>query len=131
MSNTTNPMKQRYHRIDGWRGFPIPSRAIAGASDTGMWEDSPAPSNKVKAELDRFRKEALRANGIQSRVRTGGSSNVFMGKRWVIVSEQDFARAAQLTVDWLADHYDDTDYIHEADLNVLGYKAKDGGRKVA
>lgn len=136
MKNTTgilkaDPMKQRYHRTDGWRGYSIPGRAVAGASDTGMWEDSPARSDLVKAELDRYRKEVLRANGIRSRIRHTQSSNVFMVKHWVVVSEEDFDRAAQLTVDWLADNYATTEYVHEADLDEVGYHAKDGGRKVA
>lgn len=122
MNNTPNPMKQRYHRTDGWRGYSIPAKAIAGSSDTGMWDDSPAPSDKVKAELDRFRKEVLRANGIRSRIRHTQSSNVFMVKHWVVVSEEDFDRAAQLTVDWLDEHDDDLNYIHSADLAAVGFK---------
>jgi hypothetical protein len=44
---------KRYHKIDGWRGYPVPALAIVGASDTGAWDDSPCPSNEVKAELRR------------------------------------------------------------------------------
>lgn len=114
--------KARYHRIDGWRGYWIPPGAIVGASDTGMWDDSPAPSDKVKAELQRFRKEVLRPAGIKSRVRFGTTANVFAGKRWMIVSAKDFDRAAQLAIDWTDKHIDDTNYIHNADLEELGYK---------
>lgn len=115
--------RSRYHKIDGWRGYSIPPRAIAGASDTGMAPDSPAPSNEVKAEIARFR-AFLKEHGIATRVRTGTSSNVFCGKRWVTVADaNDFAKAAQLTVDWMADHQHDTTYIHDADLDDLGYKA--------
>ena len=112
----------RYHRIDGWRGYYIPPGAVAGASDTGMADDSPAPSDKVAEEVTRFR-EVLKQAGIRSRLRWGTSSNVFMGKRWIIVGAEDFARAAQLTVDWMEAHRYDTRYIHEADLDDLGYKA--------
>jgi len=104
----------RYHKIDGWRGFWIPGRAIAGASDTGMSYDSPAPSDKVKEEIGRFR-AAMREAGIRTRLRWGGSSNVFMGKRWVTVADfADFARATELAHDWLKEHRDDTRYIHDA-----------------
>lgn len=118
--------RARYHRIDGWRGYWIPGRAIVGVSDTGTAPDSPAPSDKVRAELGRFRREALRPAGIRSRVRWGNSSNVFMGKRWLEVAPQDFERAAQIAVDWLDEHNRDTTYIHDADLDALGYVA--GGR---
>ena len=50
---------KRYHKIDGWRGYPVPALAIVGASDTGGWDDSPCPSREVKAELRRFQREVL------------------------------------------------------------------------
>lgn len=112
----------RYHRTDGWRGYAIPAGAVVGASDTGGWEDSPCPSDKVKAELQRFRREVLRPAGIVSRIRSSQSSNVFMVKRWLVVGPTDFDRAAQLAVDWLEAHNGDTDYLHSADLADLGFK---------
>lgn len=114
---------RRYHRIDGWRGYSIPATAVAGASDTGTWSDSPAPTPLVLAEIARFRKEVLRPAGIKSRSGVGSSSNAFMGKRWVTVSKEDFPKAAQLTVDWMAKHENDTRFVHEADLDKLGYTA--------
>lgn len=114
--------KSRYHRIDGWRGYRIPAGAVIGASDTGNWDDSPAPTEKVLKEIGRFRMEVLRPAGITSRMRFSQSSNVFMVKRWLVVSASDFDRAAQLATDWLEKHRDDTDYIHGADLEELGYK---------
>lgn len=113
----------RYHRIDSWRGYIIPARAIAGASDTGTAPDSPCPTPDVLAEIARFRNEALRPAGIKSRNRFGNSSNCFCGKRWLLVAEGDFARAAQITVDWMAANERSTRYVHEADLDTLGYKA--------
>jgi len=118
-----NRRRPRYHKIDGWRGYWIPAGAIAGASDTGTWEDSPAPSDKVAAEVERFRREVLRPLGIRSRVRFGLTSNVFAGKRWITVSAEDFPRAAQAAVDWLEAHRLNTQYIHDADLDVLGFRA--------
>jgi hypothetical protein len=108
-------MKARYHRIDGWRGYRIPGAAIAGASDTGNWSDSPCPSGEVKAEIQRFQRECLRPAGIQSRQRFGGSSNAFCGKRWVCVSEADWAKAARLALTWLEDNKFSTSYLHSAD----------------
>lgn len=119
----------RYHRIDGWRGYSIPEYAVAGSSDTGTAPDSPANSDAVGAELERFRDEVLRPAGIRSRLRWGGSSNVFCGKRWITVAREDFAAAAQLTVTWLRDHRDDTRFIHDADLDVLGFRPSPGDNK--
>ena len=115
------PFRSRYHRIDGWRGYRIPSLVIVGASDTGMADDSPCPSSIVKEEIERFRREVLKPLGIRSRLVRGGSSNVFCGKRWLRVSAEDFPRAAQAAVDWLARHRYDTQFIHEADLDALNY----------
>ena len=90
---------RRYHRIDGWRGYPIPALAVIGSSDTGEWDDSPAPSREVKAEIRRFQREVLRPLGIKSRQRIGVSSNVFCAKRWVCVPRGSFQAAAQATLD--------------------------------
>jgi hypothetical protein len=105
---------KRFHRIDAWRGFRIPGNAIAGASDTGMFSDSPCPSDRVKAEIKRFQEECLKPAGIKSSSRSGGSSNAFCGKRWVLVDDADYPRAAQLAAAWLAEHKYDTHYIHDA-----------------
>lgn len=116
---------KRYHKIDGWRGYPVPALAIVGASDTGGWDDSPCPTREVKAELRRFQREVLKPAGIASRTRLGHSSNVFCAKRWLLVSKEDFDKAARLAVQWLGDHRYDTSFIHNADLEQLGYEYVD------
>ena len=115
------PTKARYHRIDGWRGYPIPRFAVLGANDTGMAYDSPCPSDSVKAEIPRFRNEALKPLKIRSRVVWGETSNVFCGIRWVVVNSTDFAKAAQATVDWNDATREQTKYVYTADLEKLGY----------
>ena len=104
----------RFHKIDGWRGYWIPGRAVAGASDTGMWPDSPAPTDAVKAEIRRFQRECLRPAGIKSRTSMGRSSNVCCGKRWALVDAKDFARAQAMAEVWLDTHKASTYYIHHA-----------------
>lgn len=114
---------RRFHRLDAWRGYSIPSCAVAGASDTGMWSDSPCPSNGVKAEIRRFQREVLRPLGIKSRTRSGSSSNVFCGKRWVCVSPDDFQRAAEATQRWLdSPVYARYHYMHDADLEKVAHE---------
>jgi len=105
---------RRYHRIDGWRGFWIPGPAVAGASDTGTWSDSPCPSDKVKAEIRRLQRECLSPAGIKSRTIGGGSSNAFCGKHWVTVAFQDFCRAQTLAEAWLDANRFNTNFIHSA-----------------
>lgn len=117
--------QSRYHATDGWRGYSIPGNAIVGSSDTGMCSDSPVPTDKVLAEIRRFRREVLHPAGIKARQRYGSTSNVFNAKRWLVVSPVDFPKAAQLAVDWLEEHKSDTSFIHDADLDDLGYKAKE------
>jgi hypothetical protein len=117
-------MKARYHKIDGWRGYTMPANALAGVSDTGEAPDSPVPTSGALYELATLRR-ALRKAGIATRVTTGTTSNVFCGKHWITARHpDDFAHAAQLTVDWLEDHRGDTRYIHDADLDELGYTAR-------
>ena len=73
---------------DGWRGYEEPFAAICGANDTGMWSDSPCPSNVREKEL----KEAaalLKANGIRSRVITTSSSNVFCAHVYLVAKVKD------------------------------------------
>jgi hypothetical protein len=107
--------QRRYHRIDGWRGYWIPGTAVAGSSDTGTWSDSPCPTPEVKREIGRFQREVLRPAGIKSRTRYGGSSNLFCGKRWVVVDRAQWPRAKELADKWLTEHDRDTRYIHSAD----------------
>ena len=104
----------RYYRIDGWRGFNIPGAAVAGASDTGGWSDSPCPTDEVKAEIQRFRKEVLTPAGIASRTRGGSSSNAFCAKRWVVVSPENWFRAKALADEWFAEHNYSLQYLHDA-----------------
>lgn len=108
-------MKSRYHRIDNWRGYRIPGSAVAGASDTGTWWDSPCPSDKVVEEIRRLQRECLRPAGIKSRQRGGGSSNCFCGKRWVCVAERDWNKAAALVQQWLDDNDRSLQFLHSAD----------------
>jgi hypothetical protein len=107
-------IQSRYHKIDGWRGYRIPGPAVAGASDTGNFDDSPCPSHEVKAELRRFVKECLTPAGIKARTRYGNSSNVFCTKRWIVVDAADWPRAFELANAWIEENKYNTRYIHDA-----------------
>jgi hypothetical protein len=106
----------RFHKgRDGWGrdSYQIPQYAVVGSSCTGDWSDSPAPTGKVKAELEDFRK-VLRANHIRSRCGATRSGNVFMVKLWVTVKREDYVAAEKLAAEYLKAHDKDTRYIHDA-----------------
>jgi hypothetical protein len=106
--------KKKYIRLDGWRGYSQPVYAVAGASDTGMASDSPAPSDKVREELDLFKKE-MREAGFHPKEAGGSSSNVCMGKHWIIVPVTEYTAAKDWSDKWLTAHESTTRHIHEAD----------------
>jgi len=105
LSLRTNEMKEvisaagikqqtSYHHIDNWRGYSIPANAVCGASDTGTWSDSPAPSDSVEGEIKAVQAK-LRSIGVRSRQKFGETSNVFCGKRWLVVNPKDWERAVE------------------------------------
>jgi len=107
----------RFHKgKDGWGrdSYQIPQYAVVGSSDTGMWSDSPAPSDKVKNELDDFR-TVLRKNKIRSRIGVTKSGNVMMVKVWVVVNKIDFERANKIAREYLELNETCTRYIHNAE----------------
>jgi hypothetical protein len=106
----------RFHKgSDGWgRGsYQIPQFAVIGASDCGSWSDSPAPTDLVYDELERFR-VVLRKHRIRSRLVYTTSGNAFMLKRWVVVHSKDFAQATTLATEFLAAENKSTHYVHDA-----------------
>jgi hypothetical protein len=107
----------RFHKgSDAWGrdSYNIPQYAVMGSSDTGTSYDSPAPTNAVKAELNDFRK-VLRVNKIRSKFAFTRSGNLFMVKRWVVVSSKDYAKSRSLAAQYLKMHGMDTQFIHDAD----------------
>ena len=106
----------RYHRTDAWRGYSIPDLAIAGSSYTGEWEDSPCPAKYVKPELTKLQ-DFLKTKGIDTKIKTSESSNVFMTKLWIVVKNpKQFDKAGSMAENWLKKHENDTRFIHDADI---------------
>jgi hypothetical protein len=109
---------KRYQRIDAWRGYWIPGKAVAGASDTGMASDSPCRTDVAKSEI-RTLQTFLRKKGIKTRTRYGSSSNVFCGKRWLcVVDANQHAEAIEIADMWLDQTRRSTRLIHDARGNV-------------
>lgn len=106
----------RFHKgFDGWGrdSYQIPQFAVVGSSCTGDWSDSPAPTVKVQAELEDFRK-VLRSNKISSRLKGTPSGNCCMVKVWVTVTGKDYVEAEKLAQDYLEQSRDTTQFIHDA-----------------
>jgi hypothetical protein len=93
-------MKTGWVSTDAWRGYTRPIYAVAGASDTGTWGDSPCPSNTVNDEIEAIRRY-LKSNGVSTRMFTGTSSNAFMVKRWVIVPPSQLEKGKRLVEEYL------------------------------
>lgn len=106
--------KAKWIKTDAWRGYYQAPYAVLGASDTGLWSDSPCPSDKVVAELTEFQK-VLRDKGIQSEIKTTSSSNAFMGKRWVVVPSWEHKKALKIAKDYMKKNDDSTQYVHGVD----------------
>lgn len=104
--NVTN-----HYQSDAWRGWRIPVFAVAGSSDTGMFSDSPAPSNIVSDEIEAFRKE-LAKRGIRSYIAHSVTSNVFCMKRWVIVRGRDFERTAGIVKSELSELFNNSQLLY-------------------
>jgi len=95
---------------DEWRGHERPYYAVAGVSDTGMWSDSPCPSDTGQKELADL-KAFLKRHNITTKSMTSPSSNLFMVKQWLIVQGPKFAEAKKLVQQYLATH--ETHLLHD------------------
>ncbi len=107
-------IKTKWIRTDPWRGYEQPVYAIAGVSDTGMFEDSPAPTDEVTKELLKL-KSYLERKGIKTNIYITKSSNVFMRKRWLVTKPKDYKKAKKLANKWIKRMCRRTRYIHYAD----------------
>lgn len=87
--------KTKWVATSGWHGYEEYVNAVAGANDTGTWEDSPCPSGKRKAEIA-MAKAVLRRAGIRHITGWGNSSNCFMARQQILVAPEDRARAIEL-----------------------------------
>lgn len=98
-----------YIRTDGWRGYEQPKYAVAGANDTGMFEDSPCPSSVCNAELKAVKK-ALK--GIPVRSMVCQSSNVFCAHRYLVVPPAYVDQAKEIVRNYIKEN--ETRLLYEA-----------------
>lgn len=93
-------MGTAYKHLNGWRGYNEPIYAIAGANDTGMYSDSPCPSNVREMELKAIQ-EVLRQNGIKTREIVCESSNVFCVHVYLVPKVKDVQRGREIVKNYL------------------------------
>ena len=106
--------KKKWVSSDAWRGYEQPVYAVAGSSDTGTWEDSPCPTPDVNKEMDMIKRELAQA-GVPTKQVGTPSSNVFMGKRWLVAPKENFPKAKKIASQVLKKLESKTKFIHGAD----------------
>ena len=95
--------KTTWVSTSGWRGHSEPINAVAGANNTGSWDDSPCPSHICEREIKEYR-AMLRKNKIASRLKVCQTSNVFCAHVYVLVHPDDKEKALELA----KEHQNDT-----------------------
>jgi hypothetical protein len=93
-------MGTAYKSTDGWRGYSEPIYAVAGANDTGMYSDSPCPSNIREKELKAI-VDVLRGEGIKTREVVCVSSNVFCVHVYLVPKVKDVPKAREIVKTFL------------------------------
>ena len=89
-----------YVRTDGWRGYSKPKYAVAGATNTGNWSDSPAPSNICEQEIKAVEAH-LKSNGIKTKIQVCETSNVFCVHVYLIVYPSKHEQAKGIVEEYL------------------------------
>jgi hypothetical protein len=97
-----------WENTGGYRGFCKPKYAIAGANDTGMWSDSPCPSNVSKSEIETIQ-GVLKSAGIDTIIMTTETSNIFCVHHYLIAKVKDFEKAKEIV----------TKHIEETETRLL------------
>lgn len=94
-------LSQAWVSTDGWRGYNEPKYAVAGANDTGGWDDSPCPSHVATAELDAIKKALGK---IPHKEVVCDTSNVFCVHRYIVVPPFYVEQADAIVKGYIADN---------------------------
>jgi hypothetical protein len=73
---------------NAWRGANVPTFAVAGANDTGTWDDSPCPTPVASKELSELA-SYLQSRGVPTKEMVCEGSNVFCAHRYLITYPRD------------------------------------------
>lgn len=90
----------KYVRTGGWRGYSEPKFACAGANDTGMYSDSPCPSNVRENELGEVKKLLIK-EGIKTKQIVCESSNVFCVHVYLVPMLKHVDRAREIVREYI------------------------------
>jgi hypothetical protein len=91
---------KEYIKTDGWRGYSKPVYAVAGANDTGTWDDSPCNSNVCEKELNGVKADLKKA-GIPVKLVTCETSNVFCVHHYLVPKVKDVERARVIVQEFI------------------------------
>jgi hypothetical protein len=97
-------LTKRYVKTDAWRGYEEYVYAVCGANDTGMWDDSPCPSN-VRAKEIGDAVSLLKSKGIPTKEVVAETSNVFCVHVYVVVPPKYHEKAREI----VREHIDSTE----------------------
>lgn len=101
---TTFDTSTEWKASDGWRGRGEPVYAVCGANDTGMWSDSPCPSDVCEKELKQVT-DILKKRTIPTKIITCETSNVFCVSRYVIVPPKYIDTARSVASEYIDNNY--------------------------
>lgn len=87
--------KTKWVSTGGWSGYQAFINAVAGANDTGTWDDSPCPTPTRKREVG-LAKTALRKAGIKHVTAWARTSNCFSMSQQILVGPADRQRAIEI-----------------------------------
>jgi hypothetical protein len=105
-------MTSTYCKTDGWRGYNEPEFACVGANDTGMYSDSPCPTNIMEAELEAI-KNMLLQNGVPTKQTVCQTSNIFCVHVYLVPQLKNVDKARQLVKQYLAENETRLAYVVE------------------
>ncbi len=110
-------MSSTYTPTDGWRGYEEPEFACVGANDTGMYSDSPCPSNIREQELKDI-SDMLAKNGIKTKQTVCQTSNVFCVHVYLVPQLKNVDKARELVKQYLNENETRLAYVVEQDAKA-------------
>lgn len=102
----------RYVRAGGWSGYTEYVHAVAGANNTGGWDDSPCPSNVCESELNAIKTE-LKKHGITVKEKVAETTNVFCVHVYLIPKIKFVQKAREIVKEFLGNNTTRLAYIVE------------------
>ena len=88
-------LSKKWVSAGGYHGYEEPRYALCGANDTGMWDDSPCPTEVSLRELKAV-EQMLKQDKIPFKFVTCNSTNVFCVHHYLVTPPKHLNRAKEL-----------------------------------